>query len=404
MNRRQLLYGTSIGLMSGAVARATGIVPNTKEEQPKPAVLNLPDYQPTSMLQVRESRVERSRYPVIDIHTHVTVSSNEVAGVSLASERNFLGTPEELIAVMDRKNIRSLVNLTGGFGVGLVETITKYDNKYRDRFYSFTEPCYSRFLEPDYPRIQVQAIEQAHRDGACGLKILKTLGLYLRDNITSGKLVRVDDPRFDPMWDTCGQLNMPVAIHVSDPVAFFAPTDRFNERYEELSNHPDWSFHGKDFPSNAELLEARNRMIARHPKTQFIVLHVGNFSENLANVAQNMDRFPNMSVDIAARIGELGRQPRTARAFFERYQDRILFGTDATPHGDEYPQQIFNDELYEIYYRFLETDDEYFDYAPAKVPPQGRWRIYGINLPDAILRKVYLENSARALRLALGRG
>jgi predicted TIM-barrel fold metal-dependent hydrolase len=305
---------------------------------------------------------------------------------------------------MDRKNILSLVNLTGGFGAGLVETITKYDNRYRNRFYSFTEPCYSQLLEPDYPKLQAQAIEQAHRDGARGLKILKTLGLYLRDNITSGKLVRVDDPRFDPMWDTCAKLNMPVAIHVSDPVAFFTPTDRFNERYEELSNHPDWSFHGKDFPSNAELLEARNRMIARHPKTQFIVLHVGNFSENLANVAQNMDRFPNMSVDIAARIGELGRQPRTARAFFERYQDRILFGTDATPHGDEYPQQVFNEQLYEIYYRFLETDDEYFDYAPAKVPPQGRWRIYGINLPDTILRKVYLENSARALGLALGRG
>ena len=401
MNRRQLLYGTGIGLMSGAVAHATAIAPSAKDEQPKPAVLNLPDYQPTSMLQVHESRVERSRYPVIDIHTHVTVSSKEVAGVSLASERDFLGTPEELITVMNRKNIRSLVNLTGGFGAGLVETITKYDNKYRDRFYSFTEPSYPRFLEPDYPRIQAQAIEQAHRDGARGLKILKTLGLYLRDNITSGKLVRIDDPRFDPMWDTCGQLNMPVAIHVSDPVAFFTPTDRFNERYEELNNHPDWSFHGKDFPSNAELLEARNRMFARHPNTQFIVLHVGNFAENLANVAQNMDRFPNMSVDIAARIGELGRQPRTARAFFEKYQDRILFGTDATPHGDEYPQQVFNDALYEIYYRFLETDDEYFDYAPAKVPPQGRWRIYGINLPDAILRKVYLENAARALRLSL---
>jgi predicted TIM-barrel fold metal-dependent hydrolase len=401
MNRRQLLYGTGIGLMSGAVAHATGSAPNAKDEQPKPAVLNLPDYQPTSMLQVHESRVERSRYPVIDIHTHVTVSSKEVAGVSLASERDFLGTPEDLITVMNRKNIRSLVNLTGGFGAGLVETITKYDNKYRDRFYSFTEPSYSRFLEPDYPRIQAQAIEQAHRDGARGLKILKTLGLYLRDNITSGKLVRIDDPRFDPMWDTCGQLNMPVAIHVSDPVAFFTPTDRFNERYEELSNHPDWSFYGKDFPSNAELLEARNRMFARHPNTQFIVLHVGNFAENLANVSQNMDRFPNMSVDIAARIGELGRQPRTARAFFEKYQDRILFGTDATPHGDEYPQQVFNDALYEIYYRFLETDDEYFDYAPAKVPPQGRWRIYGINLPDAILRKVYLDNAARALRLSL---
>jgi predicted TIM-barrel fold metal-dependent hydrolase len=127
---------------------------------------------------------------------------------------------------------------------------------------------------------------------------------------------------------------------------------------------------------------------------------VGNFAENLGNVAENLDRFNNMTVDIAARIGELGRQPRAARAFFDKYQDRILFGTDATPHGNETPQQLFNDELYEIYYRFLETDYEYFDYAPAKVPPQGRWRIYGINLPESILRKVYNQNAARELQIS----
>jgi predicted TIM-barrel fold metal-dependent hydrolase len=231
------------------------------------------------------------------------------------------------------------------------------------------------------------------------LKILKTLGLYLRENITSGALVKIDDVRFDPMWDACGQLNLPVAIHISDPIAFFTPTDRFNERYEELNNHPDWSFYGGDFPSNAELIAARNRVIARHPHTRFVTLHVGNFAEDLQNVGDNLDRFPNMSVDIAARVGELGRQPVTARKFFDKYQDRILFGTDATPHGDEYPQQVFNDQLYEIYYRFLETSDEYFDYAPAKIPPQGRWRIYGIDLPDSVLHKVYYENAARLLRI-----
>jgi predicted TIM-barrel fold metal-dependent hydrolase len=247
--------------------------------------------------------------------------------------------------------------------------------------------------------LQATAIEQAHRDGARGLKILKTLGLYLREKTTSGALVKIDDPRFDPMWDACGQFNMPVAIHVSDPVAFFTPTDRFNERYEELNNHPDWSFYGADFPSNAELLAARNRVMERHPKTQFVTLHFGNFSENLQNVAENLDKYPNMHVDMAARIGELGRQPYTSKKFFDKYQDRILFATDATPHGDEFPQQVFNDQLYEIYYRFLETEDEYFDYAPAKIPPQGRWRIYGIQLSDPILRKVYHDNAARLLRI-----
>src|SRR6185437_4674450 len=139
------------------------------------------------------------------------------------------------------------------------------------------------FKEPDYPKIQAEAIEQAYRNGAKGLKILKTLGLYLRENITSGTLLKIDDRRFDSMWDACAQLKIPVAIHVSDPIAFFLPTDRFNERYEELNNHPDWSFYDHDFPSNAELLEARNRVMARHPMTQFVVLHVGNFAENLEN-------------------------------------------------------------------------------------------------------------------------
>jgi predicted TIM-barrel fold metal-dependent hydrolase len=194
---------------------------------------------------------------------------------------------------------------------------------------------------------------------------------------------------------------MPVFLHVSDPEAFFLPTDETNERYEELANHPDWSFYGPEFPSNAELLAARDRMIARHPKTTFALLHVGNHAENLAEVAACLDRFPNTVIDISARIGELGRQPRIARRFFDRYQDRIMFGTDAvpSPYGDDVPQQLFGDELYEIYYRFLETEDEYFDYAPAPTPPQGRWSIYGLGLSDEVLRKVYHDNAARLLNI-----
>jgi predicted TIM-barrel fold metal-dependent hydrolase len=408
-NRRQWLRGLGLAIgasvQGGAVRAFAGAKPAPAQDSPAQQAsapgerLALADYEPKSMLQVHETHVDRARFPAIDIHTHITVSAKSENGVGLSPERKYLGTPEELLAVMDRKNLRTMVNLTGGYDAGLVETIGKYDKAHPGRFITLTEPCYSRFLEPDYPRIQAEEIERAHQAGAKGLKILKTLGLYLRDKITSGKLVKIDDPRFDPMWDACGQLNMPVAIHISDPVAFFTPTDRFNERYEELNNHPDWSFYDHDFPSNAELIEARNRVFARHPKTQFIALHVGNFSENLANVSENLDRFPNMSVDIAARIGELGRQPRTSRRFFDKYQDRILFGTDATPHGDEFPQQVFNDKLYEIYFRFLETADEYFDYAPAKVPPQGRWQIYGIELPEPILHKVYNQNAARLLQI-----
>ena len=397
ISRRQWLYG--MGLVAGSGVQAGSAISVVAKDTTTPAPLELSQYEPKSMLRVHESHIERSKFPNIDFHTHISGSTRSENGVELSPDREYLGTPQELLAVMDRKNIRAMVNLTGGYDNGLAEAVAKYDRAHPGRFYTFTEPSYSRFKEPNYPTLQARAIERAHRDGARGLKILKTLGLYLRENITSGTLVKIDDARFDPMWDACGQLNMPVAIHVSDPVAFFTPTDRFNERYEELNNHPDWSFYEHDFPSNAELLAARNRVIAKHPKTQFVTLHVGNFSEDLQNVGESLDRFPNMSVDLAARIGELGRQPITARKFFGKYQDRILFGTDATPHGDEFPQQVFNDQLYEIYYRFLETTDEYFDYAPAKIPPQGRWRIYGIDLPDTTLRKVYYENAARLLRI-----
>ena len=359
----------------------------------------LESYQPESMLRVSRTPIERGRFPVIDFHTHLCWSAEQSHGIEMLGTRRYLAPATELMAVMDRRNVSALVNLTGGWGSGLTQSIEEYDAVAPDRFYTFTTPCFPQVIEPGYAQRQAEAIAEAHQSGARGLKILKTLGLYLRDNIATGPLIKVDDPRFDPMWDVCAQLQIPVAIHVSDPIAFFAPVDRFNERYEELAAHPDWSFHGADFPSNAELLAARNRVFARHPHTQFVALHVGNFAEDLENVSENLDRFPNMSVDIAARISELGRQPRTARKFFDKYQDRILFGTDATPHGYDMPQQLFGEELYQIYFRFLETEDEYFDYAPAASPPQGRWRIYGLGLPEEILLKVYNRNAARLLRI-----
>jgi predicted TIM-barrel fold metal-dependent hydrolase len=356
--------------------------------------LALEDYEPKSMLHVPETKVPRARFPVIDFHTHLSWSGRR--GRTLALHNN--ATPDEVLPVMDRKNVRVMVNLTGGFGQVLEQTISYWQKPHPDRFIVFTEPWLEKITERAYPQFQADQISRAHELGAKGLKILKTLGLYLRERVTTGPLVTIDDRRFDPMWEAAGAHQMPVAIHISDPEAFFLPTDRFNERYEELNAHPDWSFHGKDFPSNRDLQEARNRVMARHPRTQFVVLHVGD-SENLAYVSELLDRYPNMHVEPGARIGELGRQPRTSAKFFDKYQDRIMFGTDAVPKGYDTPQQIFGEQLYEIYYRFLETEDEYFDYAPAPKPPQGRWRIYGIGLPETILRKVYYENAARLLGL-----
>ena len=395
MNRREWL--STIGAMVPALAAA----PRAAREQAAqtPAVLELKDFQPRSMLTVPATRVPRAKFPVIDFHTHLGFSAKGVAGVPHGEERRFAAPASELLPVMDRVNLQTMVNLTGGVGKGLQESIARFQTAHPGRFITFTEPRYADLTQPKFPQQQADEIERAGALGARGVKVLKTLGLYLREQVTSGPLVKIDDRRFDPMWEACAAQAMPVAIHISDPEAFFLPIDRFNERFEELNAHPDWSFHGKDFPTTKELFEARNRVFARHPKTTFVALHVGNKAEDLGYVAECLDKFPNVHVEIGARIGELGRQPRASRRFFDRYQDRILFGTDAVPYGKQTPQQIFGEELYAIYFRFLETEDEYFDYAPAPVPPQGRWQIYGLGLPDPILRKVYAGNATRVLRL-----
>lgn len=363
------------------------------------SALRLADFKPRSMLHVPETRVPEPRFPVIDMHAHLTWTREVRSGVSVGENIVVFAQPEDLLPVMDRKHITTLVNLTGGTGKGLEQSIRTFDKAAPGRFLTLTEPSFGLFNEADFAQRQGEAIEHAQRVGARGLKLLKTLGLYLRENIDEGPLVAIDDRRFDPMWEACAAHDMPVFMHVSDPEAFFEPVDETNERYEELSQHPDWSFYGPKYPSHKALMAARDRVIARHPKTTFALLHVGNNAENLAAVSDCLDRFPNTMVDISARIAELGRQPRIAQRFFDTHQDRILFGTDAvpTPWGDDVPQQLFCDKLYEIYYRFLETEDEYFDYAPAFTPPQGRWSIYGLKLSDTILRKVYHDNAARLL-------
>ena len=394
VDRRRMLKNIMLTAVAGASVGQVRPGSAARQQQKGPCKLALEDYQPRSMLHVPETKVLRSRFPAIDFHTHLSWSNRRGSRNELHNN----ATPAEVLPVMDRKNVRIMVNLTGGYGDVLQETIRYWQSPNPDRFIVFTEPWYEKIREPRYPQFQADQIAWARKIGARGVKILKTLGLYLREQITTGPLVKIDDPRFDPMWDAAGSLGMPVGIHISDPEAFFLATDRFNERYEELNAHPDWSFHGKDFPSDRELQEARNRVIERHFRTQFVALHVGN-SENLPYVSQLLDRYPNMHVEIGARIGELGRQPRQSAKFFDKYQDRIMFGTDAVPGGYDTPQQIFGDPLYEIYYRFLETEDEYFDYAPAPKPPQGRWRIYGLGLPEKILRKVYYENAERLLKL-----
>ena len=392
---RRSLFAAGIGAAASPRVEAQTSVGSSSR-------MDLQEFQPKSMLVAAEHLVSRAKYPVIDVHTHVAGvfgrKRNADASEPSRESAEFLA---QIVQWMDQLNLQVLINLTGGTGELLKRNVAWLDGKYPGRFRNCVTPDYPRFKQPDYPKWQAEELARAKEAGAAGLKILKYLGLTLRENIKEGPLVKIDDPRFDPMWEAAGKLRMPVFIHTADPDAFFTPIDRFNERWEELGNHPDWSFHGRDYPTKQDLLAARNRVIERHPKTTFVCLHVANHPENLDEVTGWLDRYPNMHCEIAARIGELGRQPRRSAVFFQRYQDRIMFGTDASPHGKEVPQQDLTPLMYQIYFRFLETLDEYFDYAPSPAPPQGRWRIYGLGLSDAILKKVYHNNAARMLGLKL---
>lgn len=347
--------------------------------------LALDQFQPKSMLKLDEHPTTRAKFPVVDVHVHPRYKLHSVPELL-----------DEFVRVMDQQNIAVCVSLDGGLGEKLEEHKKYLWTKYRDRFVIFAnidwqgdgqqdDPSSWACHRPEFGRRMAEALAEAKRQGAVGLKIFKRLGLeYLNPD---GSLVAIDDRRWDPIWTACGELGMPVLIHTADPVAFFEPVNRFNERWEELHRHPAWSFAGERFPTHDELLAARNRVIARHPETVFIGAHVANYPENLGEVGRWLEKYPNLYVEIAARIAELGRQPYTARAFFLKYADRILFGTD----GPRPPSRL------RPHWRMLETRDENFTYAEKQYPPQGLWNIYGLDLPDEVLRKVYAENAVRLI-------
>lgn len=334
--------------------------------------LLLRDFKPTSMLHAQQHDVPRARFPVFDVHQHV----NDAQGID---DEHI--PPEKVIALMDRHNIKTVTILTGMWGDRLQRVIDEMVKPYPGRFLVFTQIDWSKIDDPNFSQIMVAQLDDAVRRGARGLKVLKDLGLGVRDH--SGKLIAPDDPRLDPIWKECGRLGIPVAIHTTDPEAFFHPVDAKNERYEELIGHPDWSFYGPQFPTKASLMEARDRVFARNPNTKFVALHVANWPENLDYVSALLDKYPNVYVEFGAREAELGRQPKRARKFFIDYQDRIMFGTDNT----------MEDALYENLFRWLETEDEYFEYYGY--PEQGRWHIYGLGLPDEVLEKVYHGNAEK---------
>lgn len=330
--------------------------------------LKLKDWKPKSMLVTKETKVDKPKFPVIDVHNHL----------------RFVPDVEKCIEEMDAAGVQTVVNLDGGWGTTLTAQLKKYDEAYPGRFLTYALIDFEGIDEAGWSETAAQKLEESFQAGAKGLKIHKTLGLGIR--YQDGTLMKVDDPKLDPLWALCGEYNRPVEIHVSDPAAFFTPLDENNERWHELNLHPNWLFYGDEFPEREEILEQRNRVIAKHKDTTFICAHMGNNPEDLATVAEWLDTYPNMYVDIDARISELGRQPYTARKFFIQYQDRVLFGTDTRP----------NRLAYRMYYRFLESDDEYFDQTEAH-HQQGFWPIYGVFLPDDVLEKVYNGNAKKLL-------
>jgi len=341
--------------------------------------LALRDYLPRPTLVVPEHRVTRPRFPFIEAHTHLGKSFGQVEpGIPVG----------ELLAMMDALGIRAVVDADGGWGEDVLQQrLDYYKAASPERFVCLGGVAWERW--PDHPHDfgewAADRLEAQVRRGAQGLKVWKMLGLRLRD--PDGRLVPVDDPRLDPIWARAGELGVPVLIHVADPVAFFQPLDCHNERYEELQANPDWHFHGPEFPPFESIIEGLANVVAHHPHTAFIGAHVGCYAENLAWVSALMDRAPNFYADIAARIAELGRQPYTARRFFLEHADRLLFGTDFLPSAPTYA----------THFRFLETWDEYMPYSADEegAPGQGRWRIYGLGLPDEVLQRVYFANAAR---------
>lgn len=341
----------------------------------------LANHRPSPKLVTKTTIVEKPRYPVIDAHNHL----GDLFG------RGWINRSlDEILSALDEAGVVGYVDLDGGWGEEILDQHLSHLAPAAERFRVFGGVDWSKWsrLGEDFPAYVVEHLHIQKARGAFGLKIWKPFGLFIRDQHDA--LVKVDDERLDPLWQAAAELEMPVMIHVADPVAFFDPIDEANERWEELGAHPEWAFTSPPFPPFLEIINGLKNLVKRHPATTFIGAHVGCYAENLGFVAQMLDECPNYLIDISARLGELGRQPYSARRFFIKYADRILFGLDEGIHI----------QGYRLSYRFLETDDEYFNYNVAEIPLQGRWYVHGLYLPDEVLKKVYHENAAKLLNFS----
>lgn len=352
--------------------------------------LYLHEYRPESELVLERHDLRRPRFPAIDAHGHFASIYSDLYVHEMNMPRHDL---HETVAAFKAMGIRAVVNLDGfwdGFEGMTVKGVLEALSAYPDFFITFVSVNTDAVAEPDFDQRVREHLRASRAAGARGVKLFKHVTIMRQGadgRFLPGRNTAIDDPRFGVIWETAADLGMPVLVHIGDPTAFFKPADRKNERYEELGGHPDWNFSGPGLWKFDELMAMQERLLGANPRTTFVVAHAGSWPENLGFVDRCMERFPNMCIDIAERINELGRQPYTARKFFLRWQDRILFGTDAYP-GEMHLR-------YPPYFRFLETWDEYFDWSGFNT----RWKIYGIGLEDPVLEKIYVRNAERVLGL-----
>jgi len=340
------------------------------QEKPLEMKMDFEDYDPPSTLVVEEHHLTRSKFPFIDIHNHQgNMNSSDF---------------KELISKMDALNMAVMINLSGrgfgGSGDHLEKSIDNINARYPNRFILFTNIDFTDIDNPEWSARVSKQIENDVKRGAKGLKIYKSLGMFSKDK--SGKRIHLDDKRIDPIWSKCGELGIPVLIHAADVPQFWQPIDNKNERWLELKTHPGRR-HDTDSIKFETIIAEQHTIFRKHPKTKFINAHLGWYGNDLKKLGGLLDQFPNMYTEIGAVIAELGRQPRAAKVFLTKYQDRVLFGKDS-----------WVPEEYETYFRVLETEDEYFPYHKRY---HAFWRMYGIGLPDEVLKKIYYKNAMKLI-------
>jgi len=330
-------------------------------------VMDVEEYDPISTLVVPEHHLTRAKYPFIDVHNHQWIMP--------------IQDLEDLVVEMDSLNMGMMVNLSGFRGKILEWSLDNVAENYPEQFVVFLNLNFENLDDPGWPEEPLEMLENGVKQGVKGLKVYKELGLNDQDN--DGNRIPVNDLRLDPIWAKCGELGIPVLIHSGEPAPFWMPKDKKNERWLELKQYPSRYQNPEKLPSFDSIMSEQHAVFAKHPNTKFINAHLGWYGNDLAKLGQLMDQFPNMYTEIGAVLAELGRQPKAARTFFIHYQDRILFGKDT-----------YKMEEYYTYFRVLETDDEYFDYYRKR---HANWKMYGMNLPDSVLRKVYYGNALNVI-------